>query len=415
VGTSRLTIAAALAAFTLAAPARAADDPVRQVNPLSGTLGAGFPMVSAAAPFGLIQPGPDTGLADGSEDPVNYDGYAFQDPVVRGFSLTHFDGAGIQIGGDLPFMPTTGTPSFDAKKNSSPYLHVGEAAEPGYYAVTLARPGIRVELTSALRASMARITFPQTAQANLVFDAGRSIGHSNTGAIGIQGDRTLAGWTKSGVGYAVHFVAVFDRPFSAHATNGAATAVTFDATSDHDVVMRVAISYVDVGGAEANLGDDAPQALGFDAMRRHARAAWNQRLRRIEASGAGRSRARTFYSNLYRFYLMPSVFDDADGRYMGLDGQVHDVTPGTHHYTALSLWDTYRTEFPLLTLLEPEVAHDVAISILDDADQNGHMLPRWVQASFDRQIMGGDSATATLGDAVGEGVLRGVDGKSSLV
>ena len=106
---------------------------------------------------------------------------------------------------------------------------------------------------------------------------------------------------------------------------------------------------------------------------------------------------------------MPSVFDDTDGRYLGLDGQVRTVAPGSHRYTALSLWDTYRTEFPLLTLVAPDVAHDVAVSILDDADQNGAMLPRWVQANIDRQIMGGDSATATLGDAVGEGVLTGAD------
>ncbi len=70
-------------------------------------------MVSAELPFGLIQPGPDTAMPDGSQDPVNYDGYSYQDPDIRGFSLTHFDGAGIQIAGDLPFMPTTGTVSVD--------------------------------------------------------------------------------------------------------------------------------------------------------------------------------------------------------------------------------------------------------------------------------------------------------------
>lgn len=146
-------------------------------------------------------------------------------------------------------------------------------------------------------------------------------------------------------------------------------------------------------------------------MRTQARAAWNQRLGAIAVSGASGERTRTFYSNLYRFLLMPSVFDDADGRYLGLDGQVRMVARGTHEYTALSLWDTYRTEFPLLTLVAPDVARDVARSILNDADQNGGMLPRWVQANRDQQIMGGDSATATLGDAVGEGILGDADGE----
>jgi predicted alpha-1,2-mannosidase len=146
-------------------------------------------------------------------------------------------------------------------------------------------------------------------------------------------------------------------------------------------------------------------------MRARARDAWNARLHSIDVSGGSAELTRTFYSNLYRFFLMPSVFDDVDGRYLGMDGQVRTVDPGTHQYTALSLWDTYRTEFPLLGLIAPGVARDVARSILNDAEQNGGMLPRWVQANRDQQIMGGDSATATLGDAVGEGLLSDADGE----
>src|SRR5436853_3915023 len=142
----------ALAAAFPAAAAAAPTDYAGYANPLAGTLGSGFPMVGASLPFGLIQPGPDTGLPDGTEDEVNYCGYAFQDPAIRDFSLTHFDGAGIHIAGDVPFMPTTGDVSFDPAQNASPYDHAQETAEPGYYAVTLGRTGTQVELTSALRA-----------------------------------------------------------------------------------------------------------------------------------------------------------------------------------------------------------------------------------------------------------------------
>src|SRR5947209_8313888 len=181
----------------LAAPASALADPEQYVNPLSGTLGAGFPMVGASVPFGLIQPGPDTGMPDGSEDPVNYCGYGFQDSTIRGFSLTHFDGAGVQIAGDVPFMPTTGTPAFDSNGNASPYEHATEVAQPGYYSVELLKYQTKVELTSALRASMARFTFPQTAQANVIVDPTRSIGHTSTGHTDITSNHTISGWTKS--------------------------------------------------------------------------------------------------------------------------------------------------------------------------------------------------------------------------
>ena len=111
---------------------------------------------------------------------------------------------------------------------------------------------------------------------------------------------------------------------------------------------------------------------------------------------------------------MPSVFDDADGRYLGFDEAVHQVASGKHHYTALSLWDTYRTEMPLLGLIEPAVAHDVLVSLLDDADQNKGVIPRWVQANIDRGIMGGDSGSAALADGGAEGLLGPPDVQRAL-
>jgi predicted alpha-1,2-mannosidase len=391
-------------ACALAIPASAAADPAANVNPLAGTLGSGFPMVGASVPFGLIQPGPDTGLADGSEDPVNYCGYGYQDQTIRSFSFTHFDGAGVHIAGDLPFMPTTGAPSTDTNQNASLYEHATEVAQPGYYAVTLADYNTRVELTSALRASMARITFPSTTQANLVFDPARSIAGTGTGQIDATSDRSITGWAKSPDNYTVYFAATFDRAFKR-----SGNVLTFDTTAQPTVTMRAAISYVDSAGALNNLAQEAPPKLTFDKMRDRARATWNDRLNSIEVSGGSRPLTRTFYSSLYRFFLMPSVFDDSDGRWLGADGQVRTLSGG-HRYTALSLWDTYRTEFPLLGLVAPDVARDVARSLLDFADQNDGMLPRWTQANRDQQIMGGDSATATLGDAVGEGLLDDTDG-----
>src|SRR3954451_7219501 len=223
---------AAILALLLFVPAASAD-PASYVNPLAGTLGSGFPMVGASVPFGLIQPGPDTGLPDGSQDPVNYCGYAFQDTTIRSFSLTHFDGAGITIAGDVPFMPTTGAPSSDTNENASLFDHASEVAEPGYYAVTLDDYNTRVELTSALRASMARITFPSTAQANLIFDPARSISGTGSGQIESTSDHTIRGWAKSPDNYTVYFAAAFDQPFTR-----SGNALTFDAAKQQTLTMR---------------------------------------------------------------------------------------------------------------------------------------------------------------------------------
>ena len=413
--------AAAAAVLGAALPVAASADPAAQVNTLDGTLGPGFPTVGAQLPFGMIQPGPDTAMPDGSQDPVDYTGYSYQDPDIRGFSLTHFDGAGIQIAGDLPFMPTTGqvNPS-DPQGNASPYSHASEVGQPGYYAVTLARSGIRTELTGTGRAAMMRFTFPATTQANVLAEVSESINGGHPGAVDVVGDEQLEGWVRSDVGYRVYFDAIFNRPFRAAGTwtGGALTPgsssasgnpvgayVTFDATHDPVVVMRVAISYVSVAGAAANLAAEIPAHRSFEAVRSAAREAWDRRLAGVTVSGGTPAERQTFYDNLYRSLLMPTVLDDASGQYLGFDGQVHHVDPGHHHYTNLSLWDVYRSQLPLLDLIEPRVAHDVLVSLIDDAAQDNGVIPRWVQANIDRGIMGGDSGSAALADGATEGLL----------
>jgi predicted alpha-1,2-mannosidase len=422
--------AAAVTALAIPAGARA-DDLTTQANPLAGSLGSGFPMVGASLPFGMAEPGPDTAMPDGSQDQVNYDGYSYQDPMIRGFSLTHFDGAGVPIAGDLPFMPTTGAVSAgDPLGNASAYDHAGEVAQPGYYAVTLDRYQTRVELTGTPRGAMMRFTFPSGAPGNVLAEVSRSIHGSNMASVNVIGDRQLEGWAQSDVGYRIYFAAAFDRPFSAYGTwdgstlHGGARQTTgttdgafasFDTTSTPTVTMRVAISYVDQAGAERNLASELPAGSSFDNVRQSAHDAWNARLHDVAVGGAADpSLTQTFYTNLYRGLLMPSLFDDADGRYLGFDGQVHVVAPGHHHYSDLSLWDTYRSQTPLLELIEPAVAHDVMTSLLDDADQNHGVIPRWVQANIDRGIMGGDSGSATLADGIAQGMLRGDEARRAL-
>jgi predicted alpha-1,2-mannosidase len=418
---SLATLAALTALFAGALAPTAAADPAALVNPLSGTLGPGFPSVGAGLPFGMIQPGPDTSLSDGSQNQVNYTGYAYEDPDIRGFSLTHFDGAGIHIAGDLPFMPTTGQVNpADSSGNASPYSHASETAQPGYYAVTLARSGIRTELTGTLRAAEMRFAFPSTTQANVLAEVSQSTNGANAGAVNVVGQRELQGWVKSDVGYRVYFDAQFSRPFSAAGTwtgstlsPGSTSAagkpvgayLTFDTTKERAVTMRVAISYVSQAGAAANLAAEIPAGRSFDTVRRAARTAWDRRLSDVGVSGGPGSERRTFYDNLYRSLLLPSVFDDSDGRYLGFDGQIHRVAAGHHQYTNLSLWDVYRSQLPLLELIEPRVAHDVLTSLIVDAEQKGGVIPRWVQANMDRGIMGGDSGSAALADGAIEGLL----------
>ncbi|MFL6240228.1 MAG: GH92 family glycosyl hydrolase [Actinomycetes bacterium] len=432
----RLTAPVALLlGATIGVPALATQpapaDLTRLVNPLAGSLGPGFVTVAAGVPFGMVTPGPATTLQRG-DDPVNYVGYAYQDPDIRGFALTHFSGAGIHIGGELPMMPTTGAVrSNDPRQWSSPYDHAQENAHPGYYETTLRRYRTRVQLTATTRVAVERYTFPKARQANVLFDTTRDndsnqSGETQNGALHIVDARTVSGSVDlpgSG-GITIYFDARFDRPFAAHGTwgtaglrpgssasegHGAGGWVTFDASHNRTVGVRIGISYVDSSGAVGNVSGETPDGTSFEAVRAAAHTSWNGWLHHIEVAGGVDPPSATFYTSLYHALLMPTTYDDVDGRYLGFDNTVHDVAGGHHHYTDLSLWDTYRTQTPLLALIAPDIAHDVGISLLDDADQNGHVIPKWVRGNRDYSIMGGDSGTPTLATLVTDGALTGVD------
>jgi predicted alpha-1,2-mannosidase len=418
-------VAGLVAVPSLAAPT-AAEDLTALVNPLAGSLGPGFVTVAAGQPFGMVTPGPITTTPAG-DDPVNYVGYGYQDPEVRGFAITHFSGAGIHIGGELPFMPTTGAvTSSDPGQWASPVSHATETARPGYYSTTLSRYQTTAELTATPRVAVERFTFPSTMQSNLLLDVSRDNDAVQNGALQIDDDRTVRGsvTVPGSGGVTMWFTARFDQPFTAHGTwlgstltpdgsqvsgTGAGGWVTFDTTTDPVVGVRVSLSYVDPAGADGNLTDEAPDGTAFDAVAAAAKRTWNDRLHAIDVTGGAQGQRATFYTNLYHALLMPDVFDDADGRYLGFDGVVHAVEPGHHHYTDLSLWDTYRTQTPLLTLAAPDVAHDLGISLLDDTDQNGGVIPKWVRGNRDYSIMGGDSGTPTLATLVTDGALTGAE------
>jgi len=407
---------------------------VSLVNPLAGSLGAGFPTVAAGAPFGMVTPGPATTTPLG-DDPVNYVGYAYQDPEIRGFALTHFSGAGIHIGGELPFMPTTGAVASASPTDwASPFTHAEETAAPGYYAVTLDRYQTRAELAATTRTAVERYTFPAATQANLLLDLTRDNdsnqapnGTTQTGDLTVDGDRTVSGdvHVPGSGGVTIYFTARFDRPFTAHGAwsdasglqpgavsatgRGAGGWVSFDTTQDQTVGVRIGVSYTSAAEATANLQAEAPEGTRFDTVKDNAQRQWEKRLRSIDVSGGTTAQQQTFYTCLYHALLMPTTFDDADGGYLGFDGAVHAVASGQHHYTDLSLWDTYRTQTPLLTLVAPDIAHDVGISLLDDPDQNGGVIPKWVRGNRDYSIMGGDSGTPTLATLVTDGALTGAD------
>jgi len=374
------------------APAPPVPDLARHVDPMVGTFAPGFTVPGAATPFGMTQVSPDTG------GPFAYSGYLYTDPAINGFSHVHLSGPGVKKAGDIPFLPTTGPlVTSDFRAYGSTFDHATERAEAGYYTVRLDTYGVTAELTATTRTGIQRYAFPPAVQANVIVDAGRSVEGAHPGSFEVVDADTIRGWSRGR--YPVYFESDFSQPFTSSGRwNAASGWVSFAPGST--VTVQTGISFVDAAGAKANL--DA-ERTAFDAAKAAARAAWNRELARIQVTGGTVLDQRTFYTALYHSLLHPNVFEDADGRYLGFDGAVHD-SPGRTHYANFSSWDTYKAQNQLLASVWPERYADMLRSLLVDATEGGK-LPRWGEQNFDASHMSGDPAIPTITDGVCRGLL----------
>ncbi|HUL98994.1 MAG TPA: GH92 family glycosyl hydrolase [Mycobacterium sp.] len=413
-------------------------------------VGDTFP--GAVTPFGMLQWSPDTIPCK-----TNYGaGYSYEDTQIRGFSLTHLSGVGCPIMMDVPFLPTT-VPMVESPAVAKSYQvtpayvptfnHASEQAEPGYYRVVLDEGtdrAIDVALTATTRAGVGRFTFAPTATASVLMNAGGSAMANGDAVFHVDpARREVSGWVESGQfcyhrnRYTVYFAAEFDRAFSAYGTwtkqtvtPGATTAmdhadkpfhlrplgpnsqvkdpptssngaqagayVTFDTRSERTVQVRVAISFIDVDHARANLAAEMP-AWTFDGIRTATAAAWDELLNLVQVSGGSLKDRRTFYTMLYHALLGPTVFSDATGEYLGMDGTVHS-TAGRTQYTTFSGWDMYRSQVALLAILVPDRVSDMMQSLVTNARESG-WLPRWSVAASHTDVQVGDPADPIIATA----------------
>jgi predicted alpha-1,2-mannosidase len=435
---------AALAIALTGVPATAAPtfhDPASLVDPFVGT-GSGGAVVGdvdtfpgAALPFGMVQFSPDT-----TSRPAG-GGYSYADNAISGFSLTHLSGAGCAVAGDIPFLPLVGALPSDPTSATQPFSHTGEQAGPGSYSVTVGQ--VDTQLTATAHTGLARLTYPPSTQARLLVKVADSQNGSAGATFTTIGNNEITGSVTSGHfcgqpdSYTVFFAATFSQPFTAtgtwggtgassaqvrtnstsltahgkqaplpksfaargHAQQGggvvAGGALTFDTTRNPVLNMQVAISYVSTAGALTNL---QAENTHFDAARAAARQIWDAQLGKIAINGGTRAEQSTFYTALYHALLHPSLFSDVDGSYLGYDGKVHKSARGHEEYSDFSGWDIYRSQIPLVALLDPVRAGDMATSLLDAGDQMG-WLPKWPVANGESGVMNGDAADPILAGA----------------
>ena len=405
----------------------------------------------------MVKLSPDTG---------NGVGYYYSDTRIQGFSFTHLGGAdGAELGNVLVSATTGPLHTYWGQIDKvhgyySGFAKSTEQASAGYYAVTLADYNIRAEATAAPHSGMLRFTFPDNEQSRIQIDLShRNGGSSFHQTVKVVDDHTIegeiqykegwGGWTfGGGCNYNVFYHIEFSKPFTksgvwsatlppnwqspsfnmkrpigitntdfAEACKGARIIPDckemegqhigfyseFPTKAGDPVEVKAGISFVSLAGARANLAAEIPD-WDFDRLHQRARDAWSQEIGRLAVEGGTENDKTVYYSALYRALQFPQIFGDVDGNYTGGDKRIHHADGFTNR-TIFSGWDVYRSEYPLLTLIDPTVVNDQINSMMSLAQTNGtNLYNRWEIMGCYTQCMIGNPEIIVINDAYQKGI-----------
>lgn len=398
-------------------------DQLVYVNPFIGTGFHGHTFPGATRPFAMVQLSPDTHIMgwDASS------GYHQDDRQIYGFSHTHLSGTGIGDLGDVALLPFSGE---DSIKPVATFRKETEKATPGYYAVHLDNFGVDAELTTTDRVGFHKYTYADPKERKVMLDLGHVLqpnwGHKivdneylfvNDSTV--EGTIKTQGWAHfHSVSYRITFSEKIETVYQFVDGVKRADSLFLRINTDKDLKFhykfaekaaplyaKVALSVVDPEGAEKNMAAELP-GWDFEAIRKEAADQWNEALNQIQIDTFDPTILTNFYTALYHTMIAPFAYQDVDGRYLGMDKQVHQAQPGYVNYSVFSLWDTFRAFHPLMTLIHPKMATAWGKTLVQGYHEGG-ILPKWPLASSYTGCMVGYPATSVLADLICKNLAEG--------
>lgn len=430
------------------------------VNPMIGTSKMGHVYPGATAPFGMVQLSPQTNFEvmfkEGRYNSKTYEycaGYQYKDSTIVGFAHTNFSGTGHSDLGDLLVMPTTGKLILDPIETKegnkgfySKFSHKNETAKAGYYKVDLEDYNIKAELTATERVGFHQYTFPKSSNSHILLDLVYNVYHHDNKNVWtflrVENDSTVTGYRQT-KGWArtkkIFFAIKFSKAFKSYghqkynketyngfygrfnekenfpemAGKDIRAYFNFDTKAGEKIKMKFALSPVSSAGAMKNMEAEVSH-WNFDKTKKETQQKWNKELSKIEVETIEESQKETFYTALYHTMLSPILYEDVDGKYRGLDQNIHE-SKGFTNYTIFSLWDTYRALHPLFNVIQQERNNDMIKSMLAHQEESVHnMLPIWSHYANENWCMIGYHATSVIADAVVKNV-GDFDQKQALV
>jgi len=353
---------------------------------------------------------------------ISVSSYAYEDDAISGFIGTHQPAIWMGDYGYVTLMPQVGPLEPSVEYRRLHFSRADETVTPYYYAVKMGDPNgarhITAEITATDHCGYLRFTFPARKGGSVLVEATRAgvVGWVKADAqggeiVGYNPDRMDAHLSSLKLpnfkGYFVvrfrtrpHDVGVYQGPLSAPGSeitgDNVGAFAHFDAGAGPVIEVQVGTSFISLEQARANLAAELP-AWDFEATKQALKAAWNTKLGEIAVEGASDDQRHIFYTGLYHALLYPKLFSE-HGRYYGaFDDKIHQGDS----YTAYSIWDIFRAEFSLLTLVAPERIDGMVRALLQDYMEGGFM-PKWPNPSY-TNIMIATHADSLVAEAVNKG------------
>jgi putative alpha-1,2-mannosidase len=342
------SIALVFACLALSAQTKkiAAAQPADMVNVFLGSSGDHGQMSPAASyPFSMMSIGPQT-------YPNLHMGYEHKAKAFLGFTHNRFEGVGCQgSGGNILITPFLGDSAVvDLTK-------ANESAGAGYYQVSF-NNHIAVKIAVYKNQGVENYNFPQ-GKKGFIIDLSHTLANKFVAEEhDLQADG-LTGWidsrTTCNVGtYRVYYAIRFNQPLK-FTNNTAHKLIAGLGSQTQQLQLNIAFSSVDVGHAKAALTTG-----NFDQLKSQSQEGWNEALSHIRVKGDP-EREKLFYSLMYRTIQSPYLISEPDGTYRGTDGSLQHTTDSV--YNGWAIWDNYRTQLPLLSILYPNRYKSITTSL----------------------------------------------------
>ena len=394
-------------AIVAATPRR---DAVSYVNPLIGTqksaIGYGATMPFVTAPFGMT-----SWVAQTRLNKISITSYNYDDKTISGFIGTHQPAVWMGDYGYVTIVPQSGPLRTKPEERAVAFRHEDETARPDFYAVTLAS-SLHAEMTGSDRAALMRFRFPKTGDARILVEASRP-GINGFATVNLQ-HREITGYNPHRMdahlgpdkgaaalpSFKGYFVVQFREIPRAGNTYGMNDANAYrgayvEFAPGAEVEMRVGTSFLSIEQARENIAHEIP-TWDFNTTQRKLRVQWNEKLERLQV-GADESDKVKLYTALYHALLYPRQFSEYGHYYSAFDDTIHTG----ESYTAYSIWDTFRAENSLITLIAPEHVDGMITALLQNFKEGGWM-PKWPNPGY-TNIMISTHADSLVAEAIRKG------------